>query len=322
MSLYLITGGAGFIGSNIAHTLVGRGERVRILDNLATGRQRNIQPLLEDAERRKQVEFVRGDITDPDTVIRAVDGVDYVLHQAAIPSVPRSVERPVESERVNAYGTLQVLEAARHQGKVRRLVFAASSSAYGEKDPALAKVETMVPEPLSPYAVQKVTGEHYCSVYHRVYGLPTVALRYFNIFGPRQDPTSQYAAVLPNFITAYLRGEPAVIYGDGGQSRDFCFVDNAVEANLLACAAPLDQAGGRVFNVACGESTSLLQVIDALGEIFGKRIDPQHLPPRAGDIRHSLADITRAGQVLGYAPKIRFAEGLRRTVAWFRDHAA
>jgi nucleoside-diphosphate-sugar epimerase len=321
MALYLVTGGSGFIGSNLAHALVQRSERVRILDNLSTGRQRNIQPLLEDAERRHQVEFWRGDITDPDTMIRAMADVDYVLHQAAMPSVPRSIERPIESERINAYGTLQVLEAARHHGRVRRLVFAASSSAYGEKAPDQAKVETMVPAPLSPYAVQKVTCEHYMSVYNNIYGVPTVALRYFNIFGPRQDPTSQYAAVIPNFVQAYLRREPATIYGDGHQSRDFCFVENAVEANLLACTAPLDRAGGQVFNIACGESTSLLSVIDILGEIFGQRIAPMHLPARPGDIRHSLADISRAREVLSYSAKIKFAEGLRRTVAWYREQA-
>lgn len=324
MALYLVTGGSGFIGSNIVFALVARGERVRVLDNLSTGREINLKPLLDPAstaQKRGQFEFLRGDITDPDTAFRAMKDVDYVLHQAAIPSVPRSIERPLETERVNAFGTLQLLEAARLNGKIRRFVLAASSSAYGEKAPELAKVETMIPSPLSPYAVQKLTSESYCSVYHRIYGVPTVALRYFNIFGPRQDPTSQYAAVIPNFVGAYLRGQPATIYGDGQTSRDFCFVDNAVEANLLACSAPIDQAGGQVFNIACGDSTSLLQVIDILGEIFGKRIPPHHEPPRPGDIRHSLADISRAQQILSYGAKIKFAEGLRRTVAWYREQA-
>ncbi|MCS6914529.1 MAG: SDR family oxidoreductase [Myxococcales bacterium] len=321
MALYLVTGGSGFIGSNLVYHLVALGERVRVVDNLSTGREANLRPLLADPERRHQVEFLRGDITDPDLVHRAMADVDFVLHQAALPSVPRSIEHPLESDRVNAYGTLLLLEAARRQGRVRRFVLAASSSAYGERAPEEPKVETMPPAPLSPYAVTKVTAEYYLAVYHRIYGLPTVALRYFNIFGPRQDPTSQYAAAIPNFISAFLRGEPATIYGDGLQSRDFCFVDNAVEANLLACTTPADQVAGQVLNIACGEAITLLGVIDTLAEIFGRRIPPRHAPPRPGDIRHSLADISKARQLLGYTPKIKFAEGLRRTVAWYREQA-
>lgn len=320
MFLYLVTGGSGFIGSNLAHALAARGERVRILDNLATGRLANIQSLLEDKFLgRGQVEFFRGDITDPGTLTAALKDVDYVLHQAALPSVPRSIERPLETHRVNALGTLQVLDAARQNGRIRRVVCAASSSAYGERAPDEAKVETMPVNPLSPYAVSKVAGEHYCAVYHRVYGLPTVALRYFNVFGPRQDPTSQYAAVIPNFITAYLKEKPPTIFGDGLQSRDFCFVDNVVEANLLACTAP-DAALGQVFNIACGESTTLLRVAELIGDLVGARLAPALLPARPGDIRHSLANISRARDVLGYTAKIKFAEGLRRTVAWFREH--
>lgn len=321
MSLYLVTGGSGFIGSNLVYHLAALGERVRVLDNLSTGREANLRPLLADPERRHQIEFLRGDITDPELVQRAMTDVDFVLHQAALPSVPRSIENPLESDRVNAHGTLLLLEAARRQGRVRRFVLAASSSAYGERAPDEAKVETMAPAPLSPYAVTKVTAEHYLAVYHRIHGLPTVALRYFNIFGPRQDPTSQYAAAIPNFISAFLRGEPATIYGDGLQSRDFCFVDNAVEANLLACTTPADQVAGQVLNIACGEAVTLLGVIDTLAEIFGRRIPPRHAPARPGDIRHSLADISKARRLLGYTAKIKFAEGLRRTVAWYREQA-
>ena len=321
MATYLVTGGSGFIGSNIVHALVARGERVRVLDNLSTGREVNLRSLLADPARKQQVEFLRGDITDGELVKRAMTDVDYVLHQAALPSVPRSIEAPLESDRVNTHGTLMLLEAARLQGKVKRFVLAASSSAYGERAPDEAKVETMIPSPLSPYAVTKVTAEQYLSVYNRIHGLPTVALRYFNLFGPRQDPTSQYVPPIPNFVGAYMRGEPATIYGDGQQSRDFCFIENAIEANLLACTAPAAEAGGQVFNIACGEATTLLGVIDILGEIFGKRTAPKHVPARAGDIRHSLADISRARQVLGYTAKIKFAEGLRRTVAWYREQA-
>ncbi len=319
MAHYLVTGGSGFIGSNLSHALLSRGERVRILDNLSTGREINIRPLLEDPKYKTQIEFVRGDITDPDTLMRAMAGVDYVLHQAALPSVPRSIERPLDSERINAYGTLLVLEAARHQGHIKRVVFATSSSIYGEKAPDLAKVETMIPAPLSPYAVTKLTGESYCAVYSKVYGVPCVALRYFNVFGPRQDPTSQYAAAIPNFVAAYIKGQPATLFGDGLQSRDFCFIENVIEANLLSCTAPVEQAAGQVINIACGESITLLGVLDILADLFGKKIPPRHLAPRAGDVRQSLADIGKARHILGYSGKIKFAEGLRRTVAWYRE---
>ncbi len=312
MASYLVTGGAGFIGSNLAHALAGRGDKVRILDNFASGRMENIADLVEGGK----AELLRGSITEAEVCARAVEGVDYVLHQAAVPSVPRSIEDPIATNLTNVHGTLTLLEAAR-QAKVKRLVFAASSSAYGEKAPGAAKVETMTTDPLSPYAVQKVACENYLRVFHGVYGLETVALRYFNIFGPRQDPKSQYAAVIPNFVTAALAGRPATIYGDGGTSRDFCFIDNAIEANLLACTVP--GVGGELFNIACGESTTLLQVIDAVAEITGKRIPPVHEPPRAGDIRHSLADIGKARQRLGYTGKVSFKEGIARTVAWYRE---
>lgn len=306
MALYLITGGAGFIGSNLAHALVARGDRVRVLDNFSTGRESNLRGL------ERSVEVRRGDVASLDDVLAAMQGVEYVLHQAALPSVPRSVEAPLETDRNNVYGTLCVLEAARRSG-VRRVVYAASSSAYGET-PTLPKVESMTPSPLSPYAVSKLAGEHYCQVFTHTYGLEAVALRYFNIFGPRQDPASHYAAVIPKFIGAALAGEAPIIYGDGEQSRDFCFIDNCIEANLLACTAP--GAAGQVFNVACGERTTLLDVVDLLSRIVGRKLAPRHLPVRAGDIKHSLADIAKARATLGYTAAVRFAEGLERTVAW------
>jgi UDP-N-acetylglucosamine 4-epimerase len=312
MAHFLVTGGAGFIGSNIAHTLVQHGYAVRILDNFATGREENIAELVD----KKQVELIRGDITDGDTVARAVHGVDYIMHQAAIPSVPRSIEDPLGGDRVNVHGTVTLLDAARKAG-VKRVVYAASSSAYGEKTPGEPKVETMQPAPLSPYAAAKLASEYYLQAFYHSYGLETVALRYFNIFGPRQDPKSQYAAVIPNFVNAALQGRPATIYGDGETSRDFCYIDNAVEANILACTAP--GAAGHVFNVACGQSTSLLQVIDVIAGIVGKRIPPVHAPARTGDIKHSLADISKAQKILGYTGKIKFAEGIERTIAWYRQ---
>ena len=312
MAHYLVTGGAGFIGSNIAHHLVTRGESVRILDNFSTGREENIAALVET----KKVELIRGSTTDAEAVARAVKGIDYVLHQAAIPSVPRSIEDPLGSDLTNVHGTVTLLDAARKAG-VKRVVFAASSSAYGEKAPGEPKVETMLPAPLSPYAAAKLAGEYYMQAFYHSYGLETVALRYFNIFGPRQDPKSQYAAVIPNFVTAALHERPATIYGDGHTSRDFCYVDNAVEANLLACTAP--GAAGEVFNIACGESTSLLQVIDIVARIVGKKVAPIHEAPRPGDIKYSLADIGKAQRVLGYTGRIKFAEGIERTIAWYRQ---
>lgn len=313
MAHYLVTGGAGFIGSNLAHALSARGERVRILDNFATGRRENIASLVE----QHKVELVEGSITDAETCVRAVEGVDYVLHQAAIPSVPRSVEDPLTTDSVNVHGTVLLLDAAR-KARIKRFVFAASSSAYGEKAPGQAKVETMLPDPLSPYAVQKLACENYLKVFHGVYGLETVGLRYFNVFGPRQDPKSQYAAVIPNFVTAALKGRPATVFGDGEQSRDFCFIENVVEANLLACTAT--GAPGEIMNVACGEATSLLQVIDVIATAVGTRVPPRHEPPRAGDIKHSLADIGKARRILGYEGRIKFREGIEKTIEWYRAH--
>jgi nucleoside-diphosphate-sugar epimerase len=311
MAHFLITGGAGFIGSNLAHALVEKGADVRILDNFATGREENIAELVE----KKRVELVRGSITDGETVARAMRGIDYVLHQAAIPSVPRSIEDPLGGDDVNVHGTVTVLDGA-HKAGVKRVVFAASSSAYGEKTPGEPKVETMQPAPLSPYAAAKLAAEYYMQAFYHSYGLQTVALRYFNIFGPRQDPKSQYAAVIPNFVTAALKGRPATIYGDGLTSRDFCFVDNAVEANLLACTA--DGAAGEVFNIACGESTSLNETVEIIARIVGKKVPPVHEAPRTGDIKFSLADIGKARRILGYTGGIKFAEGLERTIAWYQ----
>lgn len=311
MAHYLVTGGGGFIGSSLCYRLVEQGERVRVLDNFSTGREENLRPLI-DAGR---IELMRGDVAAPADAAAAVAGVEFVLHQAAIPSVPRSVEDPVGSDFVNVHGTVTLLDAARRAG-VRRFVYAASSSAYGEKAPGEAKQEAMVPDPLSPYAAAKLAAELYARVFFRTFGLETVSLRYFNVFGPRQDPRSQYAAVIPNFVTAALAGRAATIYGDGKQSRDFCFIDNTVDANLLACTAP--GAAGETFNIACGESTDLLGVVDLLAEIVGRRIPPVHDAPRPGDIRHSLADISKARRILGYEPRVRFREGLARTVAWYQ----
>ncbi len=312
MAHFLVTGGAGFIGSNLAHALVAKGAEVRILDNFATGREENIAELVE----KKKVELHRGSIADGDVVAHAMRGIDYVLHQAAIPSVPRSIEDPLGGDDVNVHGTVTLLDAAR-KAEVKRVVFAASSSAYGEKAPGEPKVETMLPAPLSPYAAAKLAGEDYMRAFYHSYGLQTVALRYFNVFGPRQDPKSQYAAVIPNFVTAALQGRAATIYGDGETSRDFCFVENAIEANLLACTA--EGAAGEVFNVACGESTSLLQTIEIIARVVGKKIPPVHEPARTGDIKFSLADIGKAKRILGYTGRVKFAEGLERTIAWYRE---
>jgi UDP-glucose 4-epimerase len=308
MARFLVTGGAGFIGSNLVHALVKRGDEVVVLDNFSTGRRQNLQGI------EGRFTLIEGDLRDARAVERAVDGCDFVLHQGALPSVPRSVEAPLDANAVNVDGTLAVLEAAR-KSRIRRVVFAASSSAYGET-PTLPKVETMPPQPLSPYAASKLAGEHYMRAYHASYGLETVSLRYFNVFGPNQNPESQYAAVIPRFVTSALAGRAPVIYGDGLQSRDFCHIDNAIEANLLATTAP--GAAGEVFNIACGERITLLDVIALLAKIVGHPIQPIHEPARTGDIKHSLADITRARQVLGYSAAVGFEAGLRRAVEWYR----
>jgi nucleoside-diphosphate-sugar epimerase len=305
---FLITGGAGFIGSSIARALLSRGDKVRILDNLSSGKRSNL------VDMEGQIEFIEASVVDSDALVAAMSGVDTVYHEAAIPSVPRSVAEPVPSHEANATGTLKVLEAAR-VAKVRRVVYAGSSSAYGET-PTLPKIETMPCSVLSPYAASKLAGEQYCQVWSACYGLETVVLRYFNVFGPRQDPQSQYAAVVPKFVTAALRGESPVIYGDGSQSRDFCFIDNVIEANLKAADAP--GVSGQVFNVACGEATTLLEVVAAVGKQLGKPLVARHESPRAGDIKHSLADIEKAKKLLGYTASVTFAEGLKRTIEWYR----
>jgi UDP-glucose 4-epimerase len=308
MTLYLVTGGAGFIGSHIVEELVRRRERVRVLDNFSTGRRENITSFLE------HIELVEGDLRDLATVRRAVEGVDYVLHQAALASVPRSVADPLASNSANVTGTLHLLVAAR-DGKVKRVVYASSSSAYGDS-PTLPKQEDMPTAPKSPYAVSKLAGEQYCRAFTEVYGLGTVSLRYFNVFGPRQDSASQYAAVVALFITAMLQGEPPTVHGDGLQSRDFTYIANVVHANLLATTAP--GVAGRVFNIACGQRYTLLDLIAILNEIMDAHVTPVHTDPRPGDVRHSLADVTAAQEALRYRADMDFCEGLRRTVAWYR----
>ena len=310
MALYLVTGVAGFIGSNIARELLRRGERVRGFDNFETGKRENL------ADLTGKIEFREIDLLDSRSVAECCRGVDYVLHQAAIPSVPRSVEQPVESHEANITGTLNVLMGVR-EAKVKRVVYAASSSAYGDT-PTLPKHEAMLPNPISPYAVQKLAGELYMSSFYRVYGLETVSLRYFNIFGPYQDPTSQYSGVLAKFVTQMLAGKPCTIFGDGEQSRDFTYVENAVNANLLACEAPAEAVAGQVFNVATGKRYSLNETFRILAEIIGHKGQPQYSSPRAGDVKHSLADISRTREAMGYAPTVDFEGGLRRTVEWYK----
>ncbi|MGA7744062.1 MAG: SDR family oxidoreductase [Polyangia bacterium] len=305
----VITGGAGFIGSALARALVARGDDVLVLDNFSSGKREN----LKDVSTGLAV--VEGDILDASVLDRAFAGADVVFHEAAIPSVPRSLAAPLASHNANATGTLNVLEAAR-RCQVRRVVYAGSSSAYGEP-PSLPVVESMAPAPLSPYAASKLAGEHYCRVYARVFGVQAVILRYFNVFGPRQDPNSQYAAVIPRFITAALQGQPATVFGDGEQSRDFCFIDNVVEANLRAADA--DGVSGKIFNIACGTGTSLNRVLALLGESLARPIAARHEPARAGDVRHSLADIAQAKAMLGYTAAVDFPTGLQRTLAWFRQ---
>ncbi|HEX7174217.1 MAG TPA: SDR family oxidoreductase [Pyrinomonadaceae bacterium] len=308
--IYLVTGGAGFIGSNIAGTLAERGARVRIVDDLSTGHQENIE------EIGGHVDFIRASVTDYDAMRRALDGVEVVFHEAAIPSVPRSVDNPLETHRACVDGTFSLLTAAREAG-VRRVVYAASSSAYGEQ-PTLPKVEDMAPQPLSPYAAAKLVGEYYCQVWTRTYGLETVCLRYFNVFGPRQDPSSQYSGVISRFIDALSTATQPVIYGDGEQSRDFTYVSNAVDANLLA--AESTRAVGQVINVANGQRVTLNELLDRLKKITGRtEAEAEFRETRAGDVRHSLADITRARELLGFEPQVGLEEGLRRTIDWWRQ---
>jgi UDP-glucose 4-epimerase len=309
---YLITGGGGFIGSNLTEDLLRSGEDVRVLDDFSTGRRSN----LDQAERWAaagggRFELIEGDIRDGGICRRAVEGVDYVLHQAAIPSVPRSVQEPIETNSVNIDGTLNLLEQARQAG-VKRFVSASSSSVYGESE-TLPKVESMPQAPISPYALQKLVGEKYCKMYYELYGLPTVALRYFNVFGPRQNPDSDYAAVVPRFITAVKGGKAPTIYGDGEQTRDFTFVANVIEANRLACTAG-ERALGGAYNIGCGTKISLKELLVEIGGILSMDIEPVHEDPRAGDVRHSMAGIELAASRLSFQPKVGLAEGLRKTI--------
>ncbi len=304
---YLVTGGAGFIGSNIVKELLNQGHFVRVIDNFSTGKKENL------SEFEGRIEVINGDIRYLNTLLEAMEGIDYVFHEAALPSVPRSVMTPIETNDVNINGTLNVLFAAKEK-KVKRVVYAGSSSAYGESE-VLPKVETMKPSPLSPYAVNKLTGEYYCQVFYRVYGLETVVLRYFNVFGPKQDPTSYYSAVIPKFIKLIQQGKSPMIFGNGEQSRDFSYIENVVSANLLASKAP--KAPGEVFNVACGDRITLNQLADEIKKVLNSDVEIQHGEERVGDIKHSLADINKAKELLGYEVKVTVLEGLKKTIEYF-----
>ncbi len=304
----LVTGGAGFIGSNLVAALLKRGDRVRVLDNFSTGKRDNISELGDD------IEVIEGDIRSYHLVREAVDGVDVIFHQAALPSVPRSIRDPITTNEVGTSGTLNVLQAARDCGVVR-VVFAGSSSVYGDT-PTLPKHEAMVPTPASPYAVSKLAGENYCRVFHQLYGIETVALRYFNVFGPRQDPNSLYSAVIPRFIEMMRRDESPTIFGDGEQSRDFTFIDNVVSANILSAHADGGVAG-EVFNVACHERVTLNQLMDVMRRVMDSSVEARYAPRRPGDVVHSYADISKFRDAVGYTPRVLFEEGIKRTVDWF-----
>ena len=313
MAKYLVTGAAGFIGSSLVRALLDRGDEVRGIDNLSTGKRDNLSDVL------KHMDFRQVDILDLDATHEACAGVDYVFHEAAIPSVPKSVLDPLGSNRANVDGTVNVLVASR-DAKVKRVVYAASSSAYGDT-PTLPKREDMSPNPISPYAVAKLASEHYMISFYRCYGLETVSLRYFNIFGPRQDPSSQYSGVLAKFSLQMLRGEQPTIFGDGETSRDFTYIDNAVSANLLACSVPATECAGRVFNCATGRRATLNETFELLKPLTGYTGTVKYAPERSGDIKHSLADISLAERHLGYKPLVSFEEGLRRTVEWYRTQS-
>lgn len=306
---YLVTGGAGFIGSNIVKELLNQGQEVRVLDNFATGKRENILPLL----KYDNLSLIEGDLRSFHIVRSAVRDVDYILHQGALPSVPRSINDPITSNDVNILGTLNLLEAAKEYG-VRRVVCASSSSIYGNSE-TLPKLETMPVNPMSPYALTKYAQERYCQIFFKLYGLQTVSLRYFNVFGPNQDPTSQYSAVIPKFIKLIQQEKQPIIYGDGSQSRDFTFVDNNVWANIQACTAP--QAAGETINIACGERFTLIELVVMINEILGKSIEPRFEPERPGDVKHSLAGIEKAKELLGYEVRVGFKEGLAKTIEHF-----
>ncbi len=313
MATYLITGVAGFIGSALARAVLAQGDKVRGVDNFSTGKRENLTEILE------RIDFRQADLLDAAALNDACQGVDFIFHEAAIPSVPKSVIDPVASNRANVDGTLNLLVAAR-DAKVKRVIYAASSSAYGDT-PTLPKREDMTPNPISPYAVAKLAGEHYMISFFRCYGLETVCLRYFNIFGPRQDPSSQYSGVLAKFALQMLKGEQPTIFGDGTQSRDFTYIDNAVSANLLACTAPVAEVAGKVFNCATGKRFDLNQTFEILKRLTGYKGEVKHGPERDGDIKHSLADLSRAEKYLGYKTQVEFEEGLRRTVEWYRSQS-
>jgi nucleoside-diphosphate-sugar epimerase len=307
--MYLVTGGAGFIGSNIVEALVKKGERVRALDNLSTGKKNNLRPFLET------IEWIEGDIRDHKTCQKAMNGIEVVLHQAALPSVPRSIADPVQTNEVNITGTLNLLCAARDAG-VKRFVYAASSSAYGDSA-TLPKIETMVAKPLSPYAVSKLTGEYYCQIFSTLYKLSTVSLRYFNIYGPRQDPNSEYAAVVPRMISALIQNQHGTIYGDGSQSRDFTYIEDCVQAVLSAAVAPA-KISGEVINVSYGANVTINELYQKIANLLRKTIGPVYDKHRAGDVRHSLADISKARQLMGYSPEYNIDRGLEKTIDWWK----
>ncbi len=310
MAKYLVTGGAGFIGSHLVERLVNDAEPVRVLDNFSSGKRANLSPFAG------AIELVEGDLRSPEDCRRACEGVEIVFHEGAVPSVPKSVEDPVTSHQANVDGTFNLLLAAR-AARCRRVIFAASSSAYGDL-PELPKREAVRPEPLSPYAVNKLIGEYYMRVFFECYGLETISLRYFNVFGPRQDPESQYAAAIPAFVSAILHDDPPTIFGDGEQTRDFTYIDNVVYANLLAARAP--RIKGEVVNIACGERVTVNQIISEINELLGKRIESHYTELRPGDVKHSLADVSRAREVIGYEPVVMFDEGLRRAIDWYREN--
>ncbi|MBI4155911.1 MAG: SDR family oxidoreductase [Candidatus Zambryskibacteria bacterium] len=311
MAKYLVTGGAGFVGSNIVKKLLENKENVRVLDNLSTGKIENIKPYFD------KIEFIEGDFTDLEIAKNAVKGIDYVLHQGAIPSVPRSIDDPIKTNNSNILGTLNMLIASRDSG-VKRFVYASSSSAYGDS-PIMPKVESMNVAPKSPYAIQKLTAEQYCQIFHKIYGLETVCLRYFNVFGPNQDPESVYSAVIPLFIKKMIKGESPIIYGDGNTSRDFTYVDNNIDANLKACSAS-KKCAGEVINIACGYEMSLNELVEKINKLLKTNIKPIYKEERKGDVKHSLADVAKAKRFLGYEPIISFEDGLQKTIEFYKHH--
>lgn len=306
----MVTGGAGFIGSNICRKLVSKGCFVRVVDNLSTGKIQNLGGIID------RIEFIEADMGDGKVAAGAMNKIDVVLHQGAIPSVPRSVADPERTHKNCVDATFTLLMAAR-DAKIKRFVYAASSSAYGDS-PTLPKVETMADNPLSPYAAAKLAGEYYCSVFYKVFGLETISLRYFNVFGPHQDPASQYAAAIPAFVTAILKDDPPTVYGDGRQSRDFTYIDNVVEANLLAAGA--EKTAGQTVNIACGQRITINAIIEMINELVGKNTKPHYEPHRAGDVKHSLADISLAEKIIGYKPLVDFKAGLEKSIEWYREN--